>query len=231
MSPRVERPSPNFDHRPAGAAGDDGAVDMLVLHYTGMKDAQAALARLCDPVAKVSAHYVIDEEGTVFALVDESRRAWHAGAASWRGQGDVNGRSLGIELVNPGHEFGYRDFAEAQMAVLEDLARDILARHAIAPRNVVGHSDVAPRRKRDPGELFDWARLAAEGIGLWPTASEPRVAEEGEVSALLADFGYETDGLEETLRAFQRHFRQSRVDGAADAETVGVLDAVLRLST
>ena len=204
---------------------------MLVLHYTGMKDAEAALARLCDPAAKVSAHYVIDEEGTVFALVDERCRAWHAGAASWRGHGDVNGRSLGIELVNPGHEFGYRAFADAQMAALGDLARDILARHAIPPRNVVGHSDVAPRRKRDPGELFDWARLAAGGIGLWPTACEPRAAEGAEVAARLAAFGYETDDLEATVRAFQRRFRQARVDGAADAETVGLLDAVLRLAT
>ena len=230
MSALVERPSPNFDPRPAGIGGE-GAVDMVVLHYTGMRDAETALTRLCDPAAKVSAHYVIDEAGTVFAVVDEGCRAWHAGVSSWRGRGDVNGRSLGIELVNPGHEFGYRAFADTQMMALEDLARDILARHAIPPRNVVGHSDVAPRRKRDPGELFDWARLAAGGIGLWPTASEPREAEGAEVSALLAAFGYETDDLEATLRAFQRRFRPARVDGAVDAETVGLLDAVLRLAT
>ena len=227
MSALVDRPSPNFDRRPAGA---EATIDMLVLHYTGMRDAEEALARLCYPAAKVSAHYVIDEEGTVFALVDEGCRAWHAGAASWRGRGDVNASSLGIELVNPGHEFGYRAFADGQMTALEGLARDILARHPIPPRNVVGHSDVAPRRKRDPGELFDWARLAAAGVGLWPGASEPREAEGEEVSTLLAAFGYETDHLETTLRAFQRRFRQARVDGAADAETVGLLDAVLRLA-
>ena len=230
MSAPVERPSPNFDTRPAGTGGET-TVDMLVFHYTGMKDAEAALACLCDPAAKVSAHYVIDEAGTVFALVDEECRAWHAGVSSWRGRGDVNGHSLGIELVNPGHEFGYRAFADAQMMALEDLARDILARHAIPPRNVVGHSDVAPRRKRDPGELFDWTRLAAGGIGLWPGAPEPREAAGTQVSALLAAFGYETDDLEATLRAFQSRFRQARVNGAADAETVGLLDAVLRLAT
>ena len=234
MRSPVERPSPNFDRRPTGAAGAGGAgggaaVDMVVFHYTGMEDAESALTRLCDPAAKVSAHYVIDEDGTVFALVDEGCRAWHTGAAWWRGNSDVNGRSLGIELVNPGHEFGYRPFADAQMAALQDLARDILARHPIPPRNVVGHSDVAPRRKCDPGELFDWARLAAAGIGLWPGASEPREAEGAEVASLLADFGYETDDMDAALGAFQRHFRQVRVDGVADAETVGLLDAVLRL--
>ena len=155
--------SPNFDARPPGAR-----IDMLVLHYTGMVSAEAAIERLCDPAAKVSAHYLIDEDGAVRRLVDENHRAWHAGEASWRGKSDINARSLGIELVNPGHEFGYRPFPEAQMAALEALAQDILARHTIEARNVVGHSDVAPRRKTDPGELFDWRRLAEAGIGLWP---------------------------------------------------------------
>ena len=217
-------PSPNHDARPGGAA-----IDMVVLHYSGMETADAALARLCDPAAKVSAHYLIDEDGAVRRLVAEERRAWHAGVACWRGVRDVNGRSLGIELVNPGHEFGYRPFAEAQMAALEDLARDILARHPIEARNVVGHSDVAPRRKMDPGELFDWPRLAAAGIGLWPDSAPPDEADADEVKAMLADFGYETGDMAMTVMAFQRHFRPERVDGTMDGEAAGRLRALLAL--
>ena len=218
--------SPNHDARPDGAA-----IDILVLHYSGMETADAALARLCDPAAKVSAHYLIDEDGAVRRLVAEERRAWHAGAACWRGVRDVNGRSLGIELVNPGHEFGYRPFAEAQMAALEDLARDILARHPIEARNVVGHSDVAPRRKMDPGELFDWPRLAAAGIGLWPAGApaDGADADEDEAKAMLADFGYETGDLGMTVTAFQRHFRPRRVDGTMDGDTAGRLRGLLKL--
>ncbi|MCH7692200.1 MAG: N-acetylmuramoyl-L-alanine amidase [Proteobacteria bacterium] len=218
--------SPNHDARPDGAA-----IDMVVLHYSGMETADAALARLCDPAAKVSAHYLIDEDGAVRRLVAEERRAWHAGAACWRGVRDVNGRSLGIELVNPGHEFGYRPFAEAQMAALEDLARDILARHPIEARNVVGHSDVAPRRKMDPGELFDWPRLAAAGIGLWPASApaDEADADEDEAKAMLADFGYETGDLGMTVTAFQRHFRPRRVDGTMDGDTAGRLRGLLKL--
>ena len=218
--------SPNHDARPGGAA-----IDMVVLHYSGMETADAALARLCDPAAKVSAHYLIDEDGAVRRLVAEERRAWHAGVACWRGLSDVNGRSLGIELVNPGHEFGYRPFAEAQMATLEDLARDILARHPIEARNVVGHSDVAPRRKMDPGELFDWPRLAAAGIGLWPDSAPPDEADadEDEAKAMLADFGYETGDLGMTVTAFQRHFRPGRVDGRMDGDTAGRLRGLLAL--
>ena len=159
----LDKPSPNHGPRP-----DGGGVDMLVLHYTGMADAASALEQLTDPTAKVSAHYVINEDGAILRLVEEARRAWHAGVAAWRGQTDINDRSIGIELVNPGHEFGYRAFAEPQMAAFTALAGDILSRHAIPARNVVGHSDVAPARKNDPGELFDWQRLAATGIGLWP---------------------------------------------------------------
>ena len=217
----IERPSPNFDERPPGTA-----VDMLVLHYTGMPSAAAALERLCDADARVSAHYAIDEEGTVWRLVEDAQRAWHAGQSFWRGRPDVNTRSVGIELVNPGHEFGYRPFPEAQVAALEALARDILERHPIPPRNVVGHSDVAPRRKTDPGELFDWPRLAAAGIGLWPRAHGEGA---GDVAAMLADFGYETADLGATLHAFQRRFRPARIDGVADGETVGLLKGLLGL--
>ncbi len=159
----VEQPSPNHDARAEGKP-----LDMLLLHYTGMESAAAALDRMCDPAAKVSAHYMIDEDGTVYRLVDEDRRAWHAGVAHWAGEDDINSRAIGIELVNPGHEFGYRAFPEPQMAALEALCLDILSRHDIPPDRVLGHSDVAPDRRQDPGDLFDWKRLAAKGIGLWP---------------------------------------------------------------
>ena len=220
----IERPSPNFDARPAGRP-----IDMLVIHYTGMRSAEAALARLCDPEAALSAHYVIDEDGSVIRLVDEGRRAWHAGRAAWRGEKDVNARSVGVELVNPGHAFGYRPFPEAQMGALEGLAQAILGRHPIAGRNVVGHADVAPRRKRDPGELFDWRRLAGAGVGLWPEAAAPGNADSKAVGVMLAEVGYETEDLAATLMAFQRRFRPARVDGAADAETAGLVAAVVAL--
>jgi len=212
--------SPNFGPRPA-----DTAIDMLVIHYTGMPTAEAALARLRDPAARVSSHYVIDEDGTVHALVDETMRAWHAGESFWRGRSDVNSRSVGVELVNPGHEFGYRPFPEAQMAALIALARGILKRHPIPPANVVGHADVAPRRKTDPGELFDWRRLAAAGIGRWPERAAAGAAGEGrgETARLLAAVGYETVDLAKAVAAFQRHFRPAAVDGIMDAETLGRL--------
>ncbi len=215
----IERPSPNFDRRPEGVA-----VDMVVVHYTGMETAEAALARLCDPASKVGAHYVIGEDGAVWRLVGEGQRAWHAGAAQWRGETDVNGRSVGIELVNPGHEFGYPDFPEAQIAALEAVAGEILGRHPVPPRNVVGHADVAPRRRKDPGEKFPWARLAAAGIGLWPDRAPPVEAEP--VVEMLAEYGYPAEGAA-TIAAFQRHFRPARIDGVADAETAGLVRALL----
>jgi len=229
----VDRPSPNHDARPAGQA-----VDILLLHYTGMATAAAALERLCDPAAKVSAHYCIDEDGTVIRLVDEGCRAWHAGVAAWAGAGDINARSIGIELVNPGHEFGYRAFPEAQMARLIALCRDILARHPVPPARVLGHSDVAPLRKQDPGELFDWARLAAAGVGLWPGVAAPcdPLPALSEIQAGLARFGYAVpqsgrldDETRAVLAAFQRHFRPAAVTGAPDGETTGRLDALLAL--
>ncbi len=220
----IERPSPNFDPRPTGCP-----VDMLVIHYTGMPSAKAALERLGNPEAGVSAHYVIDEDGTVIRLVDEADRAWHAGRSWWRGEEDINARSVGVELINPGHEFGYRPFPEDQMRALEGLAGAIVGRHPIAARNVVGHADVAPRRKCDPGELFDWRRLAGTGVGLWPEAAEPGRADEDAVGAALTEVGYETEDLTATITAFQRHFRPTRVDGAADAETAGLAAAVAAL--
>ncbi len=220
----ISRPSPSFDARPP-----ETPIDMLVLHYTGMESADAALDKMCDPESKVSAHYVIGEDGTVTSLVDEKHRAWHAGVSFWRGEADINGRSVGIELVNPGHEFGIRDFPEAQMAALESLAAEILARHPVEARNVVGHSDVAPGRKTDPGERFDWAGLAAAGIGLWPGDARPVDAKSGEVRDWLRDYGYDTGDEAAAVAAFQRHFRPENVDGSADPETTGRLRALLDL--
>ncbi len=226
MVPLSDHPSPNHDARPAGRA-----VDILLLHYTGMASAQAALDRLCDPAAKVSAHYCIDEDGRVLRLVPEHRRAWHAGASSWAGDADVNGRSIGIELVNPGHEFGYRPFTAAQMAALIDLAQGVLKRHPIPPHRVLGHSDVAPLRKEDPGELFDWQALAVAGIGLWPEPSVPLGAlpSSAEVKAALARFGYGylDEDFPAVVRAFQRRFRPKALTGEVDGETAARLFALL----
>jgi N-acetylmuramoyl-L-alanine amidase len=230
-----DRPSPNHGPRPG-----DGTVDMLILHYTGMPTAAEALDRLCAPEAQVSAHYLVDEDGTVWRLVPEERRAWHAGISSWRGRTDINGVSVGIELVNPGHDWGYRPFPEAQMAALETLALDILRRHPIPPHFVLGHSDVAPDRKRDPGEFFDWRRLARVGIGIWPEASlasAPVPDGTEEVQRLLARIGYAcpvTGGLDAATRqavaAFQRHFRPSLCNGALDRETKRRVAGVAQLA-
>ncbi len=187
---------------------------MLVLHYTGMKTADAALARLRDPAAKVSAHYLVDEDGTVVALVAEQHRAWHAGVSFWRGARGLNDRSIGIEIVNPGHEFGYRPFPAAQMAALRDLCQGILARHAIPPRNVVAHSDIAPDRKQDPGELFDWRWLAASGVGLW----SDDFASPGNLPDDLAALGYDITARD-VIMAFQRHFLPENLSGVADIPT------------
>lgn len=225
--PAIERhPSPNHDARPPGQA-----VEILLLHYTGMPTGGAALERLCDPAAKVSAHYLIDEDGRIRQLVDEDRRAWHAGLAEWRGRADVNARSIGIELVNPGHEWGYRAFPRPQMASLVALARGILARHPIPPRAVLGHADVAPLRKEDPGELFDWAGLAAAGIGLWPGEAAPAAPDEAAARRALAavGYGYLDQDFPAVLRAFQRHFRPAAVTGRLDAETAGRLAALADL--
>jgi N-acetylmuramoyl-L-alanine amidase len=237
----IERPSPNHGPRPPGVP-----IDILLLHYTGMPNAEAALARLADPKAEVSAHYLIDESGRCYRLVPEDRRAWHAGESIWQGARDVNGRSIGIELANPGHEFGYRDFPSVQMGALESLAREILARHPIPPHRVLGHSDVAPTRKRDPGERFDWKRLARAGIGLWPVngfevsthapelgpgASGPAVIN---LQLALSGYGYGVEGTglydpttEAAVAAFQRHFRPRHMDGIADPETQSLLHHLL----
>jgi N-acetylmuramoyl-L-alanine amidase len=221
-----ERPSPNQDDRPDGAA-----IDTLVLHYTGMRSAAEALDRLCDPAARVSSHYVVEEDGTVWQLVPEARRAFHAGVSHWRGRAGLNATSIGIEVVNPGHEWGYRPFPALQMAALCDLCLGVLARHpAIAPWGVVAHSDIAPDRKQDPGELFDWQGLAANGVGLWPGEDRaPPPAPAAEAPALLARIGYRADlPLPVLLAAFQRHWQPARTDGVADPATLARLAAVAR---
>ncbi len=213
--------SPNHDARP-----DGGPVDHLVLHYTGMRSGRAALERLCDPAAKVSSHYLIEEDGTIHALVPEPRRAWHAGISFWRGASALNDRSIGIEIVNPGHEWGYVPFPPRQIDRLIGLCRDIIARHEVPPRNVVGHSDIAPDRKQDPGELFPWPHLAAAGIGLWSDAT----ADGADILAELAAIGYDTSLPPAiVVAAFQRRFRPARVDGVADAQTRGRAAAIRAL--
>src|SRR5262249_23830576 len=227
----IASPSPNHNQRPAGKA-----IDILLLHYTGMRSGDAALQRLRDPEAKVSSHYLIEEDGRIHRLVDESRRAWHAGVSYWAGERDVNGVSIGIELVNPGHDFGYRAFPQPQIAALTELGGGILARHPIPPAQVLGHSDVAPSRKIDPGELFDWKALAEAGIGLWP-APAPGPSDLASVQRALARYGYEVEAsgvpdaaTTQTLQAFQRPFRPARIDGALDEETAALLHGLLRLT-
>ena len=210
---------------------------MLVLHYTGMATAAAALDRLCDPSARVSAHYLVEETGAIWQLVPEARRAFHAGRSCWEGQSDLNAVSVGIEIVNPGHEWGYRPFPGGQMSAVERLCRDILGRNPIPQHRIVGHSDIAPDRKSDPGELFDWPRLARAGIGIWPPPAPDlargrgRGVGGGERAAALADLatiGYCVVAGNETVfvAAFQRRFRPECCDGRLDAETVQRLNEV-----
>jgi N-acetylmuramoyl-L-alanine amidase len=222
----IDHFSPNY-----GPRLEPARIDMLVLHYTGMTTAAAALERLCDPDARVSAHYVIEENGVIWRLVPENRRAFHAGVSCWEGESDLNAVSLGIEIVNPGHEWGYRPFPEAQMASVERLCRDLVARHSIPPHRVVGHSDIAPERKSDPGELFDWARLARAGIGIWPPAQPVPwglAVNPGESLGDLSSIGYCASAQSPTpaLVAFQRRFRQDCCDGRLDAETAARLSEV-----
>ena len=234
----IEAPSPNFDAR-------HGPPDMLVLHYTGMQSGEAALARLRDPEAKVSAHYMVEEDGRVFRLVPEERRAWHAGVSFWQGERDCNAKSIGIEIVNPGHEFGYRPFPKVQIDQVIALVGDIRSRWTIPGDRIVGHSDIAPGRKEDPGELFPWKRLAKAGHGLWiepnPAPGMPlQTGDEGAgvlvLQSGLARLGYdvERDGqyderLATIVTAFQRHWRPEAVHGVADGETRARLMGLLRL--
>lgn len=215
--------SPNFDDR--GAA----PIDLLLLHYTGMPTAEAALARLCDPASKVSAHYFIDLDGAVSQLVEENRRAWHAGAAFWAGARDINARSIGIELVNPGHEWGYADFPAAQIEALIDLATAITARHDIPATRILAHSDVAPARRQDPGERFPWARLAAEGLG-WFEGALTDAVPGSTLHEDLGHIGYDLTSVEDAVTAFQRHYCPHLIgtqsQGKASAETLATARAL-----
>lgn len=222
VSEAVDHPSPNHDERSA-------AVSVIVLHYTGMESGDAAVERLCDPESGVSAHYLVHEDGRILRLVPEERRAWHAGKSYWRGHTGINHSSIGIELVNPGHDHGYRDFPDAQIDALIPLLASIKDRHRITRGNVVGHSDIAPIRKRDPGELFPWGRLARLRLALpRPTKNlmDPEWTDAGFCLA-LERFGYDvSDPLAATL-AFQRRFRPELIDGTIDAESRMILLALL----
>ncbi|MBB6122315.1 N-acetylmuramoyl-L-alanine amidase [Sphingobium subterraneum] len=218
----IETPSPNFDERSL-------PVSLLVLHYTGMPDAASAINWLANPESKVSAHYVVTEDGQIVRMVDESKRAWHAGKSWWRGTSDVNSASIGIEIVNPGHEWGYRPFPETQMAALIPLVHQIVTRHRITRGNVVGHSDIAPGRKQDPGELFPWAQLARLRLALpRPTKHlmDPHWSDSGFMLA-LERFGYDITDQEAAVRAFQRRFRPEMIDGIIDGECRAILLALL----
>lgn len=222
----VETPSPNFNERVPAADGT--VIDMLVLHYTGMADGAVALRRLCDPASRVSAHYLVGEDGTVHALVDERHRAWHAGVSGWGPETDINSRSIGIELVNPGHALGYRDFPAAQLAALIDLAGDIVTRQSIPAHRVLGHSDVAPSRKQDPGERLDWAALARAGIGLWPPDGIADGAPPRRDAFLdsLARFGYPVldNDAACVIDAFHRHFNPAALGKGITAADGGRID-------
>jgi N-acetylmuramoyl-L-alanine amidase len=238
--PRAEiRVSPNF-----GPRRDGQRADMIVLHYTGMETAQSAEEWLCDPVSEVSSHYLVHEDGSVVQMVRESDRAWHAGHGSWRGKSDVNSCSIGIEVANPGHAYGYPDFAAVQIEAVTALCLDIAARHSMAPERVLAHSDTAPGRKIDPGEKFPWARLHAAGVGHYVEPSPIgggrflTAGERGEpveaLQSMLALYGYGVDitgtfdpTTEAAVAAFQRHFRQERVDGVADRSTIDTLHRLL----
>ncbi|WP_129792642.1 N-acetylmuramoyl-L-alanine amidase [Sphingosinicella sp. CPCC 101087] len=218
MDDIIDCPSPNFDER-------DQPVSIVVLHYTGMSDAASAIDRLRDPEARVSCHYLIAEDGQVLRMVPEDKRAWHAGRSYWRGMHDVNGASVGIEIVNPGHELGYRPFTRPQMDSLLPLLAGIVRRHQVPRANVVGHSDVAPARKQDPGELFDWGLLARHGLAVARPARDlvdPHWTDGGFLLA-LERYGYDVREAEAAVTAFQRRFRPELVDGETDGECRAIL--------
>ena len=230
------RPSPNHSERKGYQR-----PDTIVLHYTGMPDADAALERLCSPESEVSAHYFVYEDGRIVQTVPESRRAWHAGVSSWAGESDINSCSIGIEIANPGHDYGYPDFPKRQIAAVTTLCRGILTRNTIAPERVLAHSDVAPARKQDPGEKFPWRTLYDSGVGHWV---KPAPIIEGGLLLALGDRGNAVTAMQESLskygygvavsgaydstthdvvKAFQRHFRPERIDGVTDESTRATL--------
>ena len=235
----IQHPSPNFGPRAAGTS-----VSILLLHYTGMSTGAAALERLCDPSAEVSSHYLIEEDGRVFQLVDEKDRAWHAGVSSWAGETDINSCSIGIEIVNQGHAAGCPPFPDKQIQSTIHICLDILDRHSISPHRVLAHSDVAPGRKIDPGEAFPWSVLSRAGVGRW---TEPEalvsgsILQLGDEGAVVTDLqnklhkmGYNIEisgcfdqSTKGVVEAFQRHYRPGRVDGVADISTLKTLDRYL----
>jgi N-acetylmuramoyl-L-alanine amidase len=218
-----EAPSPNWNERAL-------PVSMAVLHYTEMESCEASLARLCDPEAQVSAHYLISEEGEIIRLVDESKRAWHAGASYWRGLRDVNSASVGIELQHPGHELGYREFDERQIEALVPLLHRIVKTHNIPRANVVAHSDVAPARKTDPGELFPWDQLARYRLCL-PRPEKLELGDpfdnDGAFYLALERFGYDITDGRKAVEAFQRRWRPERIDGEIDGEIRAIVFQLL----
>jgi N-acetylmuramoyl-L-alanine amidase len=228
----INHPSPNFDER-------ERAITCIVLHYTGMETGALALERLCDPSAKVSSHYMIDEAGVIYRLVDEEKRAWHAGVSYWRGERGLNNSSIGIEIVNKGHEHGYEEFPKPQIKAIIALCKDIVARHNLNPQAIVAHSDIAPNRKQDPGEMFPWVQLYEQGLGLY--AYEAPILDDLSVQELqqkLLKIGYDmpiTGELDaqtkSVVTAFQRHFRQECVDGIADFATISMIQAVFNALT
>ncbi len=199
-------------------------VDMILIHYTDMKNTSEALAWLTNPLAQVSAHYLIGEEGQIYSLVDETKRAWHAGKSFWQGCTDINNCSIGIEMANPGHTYGYQPFFEAQIEALISLCLDIQVRWKIPSSRVLGHSDVAPQRKQDPGHLFPWDKLHQKGLGLWPSKDRTPCKDlmEG-----LSQIGYEITSPQHTLLAFQRHFQPHKITGIADEETLALVQGIL----
>ncbi len=218
----AKKPSPNFGERPEGVK-----PSLLILHYTGMKTSCAALERLCDPKSEVSAHYLVCEEGSIVQMVAEDKRAWHAGKSYWRGIEDVNSHSIGVEIVNKGHEFGYEEFPEVQIETVIRLCQKIMQRHDIKPENVLGHSDIAPARKQDPGELFPWQKLAEKGVGVWPEPVAEGAREEG-FKALLVEYGYDPSvDLETLTEAFHRHFYPENLGKSADKESAARLQSLI----
>lgn len=224
----IDSPSPNFNER-------KHPVDMLVLHYTGMADGATALARMRDPASEVSAHYMVEEDGGVHVLVREEDRAWHAGRSQWQGDDDLNSRSIGVEIVNGGHEFGLPAYPDAQIDAVIELCQAIEQRWSIPQTRIVGHSDIAPQRKDDPGERFPWRRLAESGLGLWPddAAIEAARSERVDIGEALKRIGYSVDpGADQMplVRAFQRRWRPQNVSGSLDAETTTLIRAVAAIS-
>ena len=227
--------SSKYEARPEGVR-----PYILLMHYTGMQSAEAAIERLTDPESGVNVHYIVDEEGRVLDLVPEECRAWHAGVSYWQGESDINSASIGVEIVNPGHEFGYREFPQVQMKAVLKLSQEIIKRHEI--KYVLGHSDVAPERKQDPGELFDWKWLAKNGIGLWPNPDD-KDREQAEIIArndfeaekLFTEYGYNPmAAFQDVVTAFQRHYYpeifKENQQGSVDQETIARLYALINHS-